>query len=70
MPDQRWLSVPEAAEYLGIKPDTVYAWIHQRGLPAHRIGRLRRIDREEIDAWVKSGGAAQATDIDDDREKG
>ncbi|MBX3728501.1 MAG: helix-turn-helix domain-containing protein [Candidatus Sumerlaeia bacterium] len=57
MPDQRWLSVPEAAEYLGIKPDTVYEWIGKKGMPAHRVGRLWRLDVEEIDAWVKSGKA-------------
>ncbi|MEQ8820772.1 MAG: helix-turn-helix domain-containing protein [Sumerlaeia bacterium] len=57
MAEQRWLTVPEAAAHLGIATDTVYAWIHQRGLPAHRVGRLWRLDPDEIDAWVKSGKA-------------
>ena len=34
----RWLSVEEIAEHLGVSKDTVYAWIRRREMPAHRIG--------------------------------
>jgi excisionase family DNA binding protein len=54
----RWLSVEEIAEHLGVSKDTVYAWISKRNMPAHRIGRLWKFKIEEIDEWVKSGGAA------------
>lgn len=59
---ERWLSVDELAAYLGIKRDTVYKWITRRSMPAHKVGRLWKFRREEIDSWVKSGAA-------DDREK-
>ena len=36
----RWLSVDEIGEYLGVGRDTVYAWISGREMPAHRVGRL------------------------------
>ena len=36
----RWLSVEEIAEHLGISKDTVYAWISKKGMPAHRVGRF------------------------------
>lgn len=55
----RWLSVEEIAEYLGVSKDTVYAWINKRNMPAHRIGRLWKFKSEEIDEWVRSGGAAE-----------
>src|SRR6218665_3080144 len=55
----RWLSVEEIAEYLGVSKDTVYAWINKRNMPAHRIGRLWKFKSEEVDAWVLSGGAAE-----------
>lgn len=50
--DDRWLSVGEIAEYLGISKDSVYAWIEKKGLPAHRIGRLWKFKRSEVDEWV------------------
>ncbi|EKF74700.1 phage transcriptional regulator AlpA [Alcanivorax hongdengensis A-11-3] len=55
---ERWLSVEEIAAYLGVSKDTVYAWIRGRGMPAHRIGRLWKFKTQEVDEWVKSGGAA------------
>ena len=53
----RWLSVEELAIYLGIKRDTVYKWITRRTMPAHKVGRLWKFRKEEIDAWVRSGAA-------------
>jgi len=52
----RWLSVDEIAAYLGIKRDTVYKWISEKQMPAHRMGRLWKFRKEEVDEWVKSGG--------------
>jgi excisionase family DNA binding protein len=55
----RWLSVEEIAEYLGVSKDTVYAWINKRHMPSHRIGRLWKFKSDEVDVWVRSGGAAE-----------
>lgn len=55
--DDRWLSVGEIAEYLGISKDTVYTWITNKGFPGHQIGRLWKFKRSEIDEWVRAGGA-------------
>lgn len=55
----RWLSVEEVAEYLGVSKDTVYAWISKRNMPAHRIGRLWKFKTDEVDGWVRSGGASE-----------
>jgi len=53
--EDRWLSVDEIAAYLGIKRDTVYKWIDNKDLPAHKIGRLWKFKKGEIDHWVKTG---------------
>ena len=55
--EDRWLSVDEIAVYLGIKRDTVYGWIAQKDMPAHRIGRLWKFRRDEVDHWVRKGKA-------------
>ena len=61
--EDRWLSVDEIAEYLGVSKDTVYTWISAKGMPAHRVGRLWKFKRDEVDSWVKSGGAADRQDV-------
>jgi len=68
--DDRWLSVDAIAEYLGVSKDTVYTWISAKGMPAHRAGRLWKFKREEVDGWVKSGGASDRQDPDPDGKKG
>ena len=55
--DDRWLSVDEIAAHLGIKRDTVYNWIAQKQLPAHKVGRLWKFNKDEVDEWVRGGGA-------------
>ena len=57
MMEDRWLSVDEIADHLGIKRDTVYKWISERQMPGHKIGRLWKFNKKEVDEWVKSGGA-------------
>ena len=55
--EERWVGVDDVATHLGVAKDSVYRWIEQRELPAHRVGRLFRFKLSEIDEWVKSGGA-------------
>ena len=57
--EDRWLSVDEITEYVGVSRDTIYNWISQKGLPAHRVGRLWKFKREEVDTWVRQGGASE-----------
>jgi len=64
--NDRWLSVDEIAEYLGLSKDTVYTWISVKGMPAHRVGRLWKFKRDEVDGWVKAGAAAGRQGVDPD----
>ena len=56
--EDRWLSITEICKYLGVSNDTVYKWIDRHGMPAHRMGRLWKFKKDEVDEWVKAGGAA------------
>lgn len=59
MLDDKWVSLEEAAEYLGVKPITIRDWIKKgNGIPAHKIGKQWKFKRSELDAWVKSGKSA------------
>ena len=51
--EERWVSVQDVADHLGVAKDTVYRWIEERGLPAQRAGRLFRFMLSEIDEWVR-----------------
>lgn len=62
MNEDRWHSVEEIAAHLGIKRDTVYKWVARHHLPAHKVGRLWKFRKAEVDDWVKSGrGAIKST---------
>ncbi|HAT1712490.1 TPA: helix-turn-helix domain-containing protein [Legionella pneumophila] len=55
--NDKWLSVDEIGEYLGVKRDTIYKWISEKRMPAHKIGRLWKFKKEDVDNWVKQGEA-------------
>lgn len=56
---EKWISLEEAAEHLDIKPVTLRKWIKdEKGVPAHKIGRLWKFKYSELDAWVNSGKSA------------
>ena len=57
--EDRWLSVEEIADYLGIKRDTDYKWIERKKMPAHKVGSLWKFRKEEVDDWVRTGQAAE-----------
>ena len=66
----RWLSVDEICQHLGVSSDTVYRWIDRSEMPAHKMGRKWKFKREQVDAWVETCGAAanESRDTDTDPE--
>lgn len=60
MGDDRWYSVDEIAAHLGVKRDTIYKWIERKGMPAHKVGRLWKFSKGEIDQWVIRGSTEKA----------
>lgn len=54
---ERWVSIDEISEHLGVKKDTIYKWVARKKMPAHKVGRLLKFQIKEIDKWVREGKA-------------
>lgn len=53
---EKLLTRVQAAEYLGIKPQTLAAWtsLNRYDLPFVKVGRLVRYRRSDLDRWLAS----------------
>lgn len=51
--EERWFSLEEIAQYLGVTKDTLYKWVGQKTIPAYKVGRLWKFNKDEVDAWVR-----------------
>lgn len=52
--ERRLIDINEFSEYLGISKYTFYTWVSQRKMPFHKVGRLTKFDKAEIDEWIDS----------------
>ena len=54
-----WIGIEEAANYIGVNKDTVRNWIKKEtDIPAHRVGKLWKFKKSDLDSWIKSGKSA------------
>ena len=47
-----WMSSGDAADYLGVGLRTLYKFIDEGKLPAYKMGRVIRLRRDEVDAFI------------------
>jgi excisionase family DNA binding protein len=47
----RIMTLEEVAEYLRVKPQTIYTWAQENKIPAAKIGREWRFRKTVIDKW-------------------
>jgi len=55
---EKWASMDELLDYLDVSREAVLRWIKNRGMPAHKVGRLWKFKFSEVDEWIRSGGAS------------
>jgi excisionase family DNA binding protein len=55
---EKWSSLEEIAEHLGVSKDTIYRWIAKKQMPAHKVGKLWKFKISEVDEWVVKGEAS------------
>ena len=63
--EDRWLSVREISEYLGVVRESVYRWLAKGSMPGHKLGRHWKFRKDEVDEWVRSGAASERESRDD-----
>jgi len=57
MPEE-WMTIEEVAEYLRLAVPTVLKYVRLGKLPSFRQGRLTRLKKSELDAFLESGRKA------------
>ena len=55
--DDRWWSMREICEYLGVSHDTVSRWIASYNMPATKLGKCWKFKKTLVDSWAESRGA-------------
>ena len=56
-----WLSLSQAAEYLGVHPSTVRTWADKGELPSHRTpGGHRRFRQADLELWTSANRSGQS----------
>jgi DNA repair protein RadD len=49
-----WLSTEEAVQYIGLSASNLYSLAQQGRIPAHKVGKVWRFNRADLDAWIKA----------------
>jgi len=52
--------VEQAADYLGIRPKTLYEWVRHGRVPHRKLGFNVRFDPDELQDWVDAKATASA----------
>lgn len=54
---ENWISLVEISNYIGVSKDTIRNWIKNSGMPAHKVGRLWKFKKSEVDQWIANKGS-------------
>ncbi len=49
---EEYLTAKQVADYLQVKPLTIYQWAREEKIPAIKIGRIWRFKKEAIDTFL------------------
>ncbi len=47
----RIMTLEEVAEYLRVKPQTIYTWAQEKKIPAAKLGKEWRFRKSVVDKW-------------------
>jgi len=49
--NEKIMTLEEVAEYLRVKPQTIYTWAQEKKIPAAKLGKEWRFKKSIIDQW-------------------
>ena len=65
------MTVEEVAQYLRLKPQTIYKWAQEKRIPAVKLGEEWRFRKRILDEWLdsqivqnRSGAAGKTQDFE------
>jgi excisionase family DNA binding protein len=50
----RLLDIEELADYLRLKKQTIYNWLHEGKISGIKVGGVWRFERREVNSWLRS----------------
>ena len=56
---EKWSSLEDIAEHLGVSKDTIRNWIKKGVIPHRRIGKQFKFRISVVDEWGDSGKSAE-----------
>ncbi len=62
MEEERFYTIKQVTEKLGVHRTTVYDWMNAGRLAFVQVGERRRIPKSALDAFIKAGKPAQTPD--------
>ena len=51
---KNWMSIEDAAKYLGLGKTVLYSLVKEGNIPANKIGQKWLLDKHNLDAWVRA----------------
>lgn len=50
-----WLTIEELSAYIGLKPNTIYQYVHENRIPYNKIPGSNKLlfCRREVDFWIR-----------------
>lgn len=65
---EKWVSMPEICEHLGMGKDTVKKLIKEQGLPAYKPDKKWKFKISEVDEWMITKRIGKGAVTGDERD--
>ena len=51
--EEKWVTMKDICEHLGVSRDTVKKMVNTQGLPGVKLDRQWKFKKSEVDAWMR-----------------